>query len=27
LTRNRKVQHHRNFFPAIWTMEEMLHGD
>jgi hypothetical protein len=25
LTANRKVQHHRNFFPAIWAMEEMLH--
>src|ERR1700674_3078046 len=25
LTSNRKVKHHRNFFPAIWAMEEMLH--
>src|ERR1700676_2895291 len=22
---NRKIQHHRNFFPAIRAMEEMLH--
>src|SRR5216683_659336 len=25
LTANRNVQDHRNFFPAIWAMEEMLH--
>ena len=25
LSANRKVQHHRNFFPAIGTIEEMFH--
>jgi hypothetical protein len=25
LAANGKIQYHRNFFPAIWTMEEMFH--
>jgi hypothetical protein len=25
LPANRKIQHHRNFFPAIRALEEMLH--
>jgi hypothetical protein len=25
LAADRKVEHHRNFFPAIWALEEMLH--